>query len=132
MTVSHTRRLNLASRQFKADPYPFYAHLRAEAPVFRTILPNRQPAWLITRYDDGLAVLKDERLVKDRRNALSRERPAKPPWMPAFMCPLAQNMLDLDAPNHTRLRALVHQAFTPRRIEQLHARIQVLCDELLD
>ncbi|HJZ47214.1 MAG TPA: cytochrome P450, partial [Roseiflexaceae bacterium] len=130
--MSHTSRVNLASREFKADPYPFYARLRAEAPVFRTMLPNRQPAWLITRYDDALAMLKDERLVKDRRNALSRERPAKSPWMPAFMRPLARNMLDLDAPDHTRLRALVHQAFTPRRIEQLRARIQVLCDQLLD
>jgi cytochrome P450 len=130
--VSHTSRVNLASRQFKADPYPFYAKLRAEAPVYRTMLPYRQPAWLITRYDDALAVLKDERLVKDRRNVFTGERPARSPWMPAFMRPLAQNMLDLDAPNHTRLRALVHQAFTPRRIEQLRARIQILCDELLD
>src|SRR5262245_57564898 len=120
--MSHTSRVNLASRQFKANPYPFYARLRAEAPVFRTMLPYRQSAWLITRYDDALAALKDERLVKDRRNALSRERPANPPWMPAFMRPLAQNMLDLDAPDHTRLRALVHMAFTPRRIEQLRAR----------
>jgi cytochrome P450 len=124
--------VNLASPQFKADPYPFYARLRAEAPVFRTSLPDQRPAWLITRYDDALAVLKDERLVKDRRNALTGERPAKPPWMPTFMRPLAQNMLDLDAPDHTRLRALVHQAFTPRRIEQLRARIQILCDQLLD
>jgi cytochrome P450 len=130
--VSHTSRVNLASRQFKADPYPFYAKLRAEAPVYRTMLPYRQSAWLITRYDDALAVLKDERLVKDRRNVFTGERPAKSPWMPAFMRPLAQNMLDLDAPNHTRLRALVHQAFTPRRIEQLRARIQILCDELLN
>jgi cytochrome P450 PksS len=130
--MSQTSQLNLASRQFKANPYPIYAHLRAEAPVFRTILPTRQPAWLITRYDDALAVLKDERLVKDRRNALTGERPAKPAWMPAFMRPLAQNMLDLDAPDHTRLRALVHQAFTPRRVEQLRTRIQILCDELLD
>jgi cytochrome P450 len=130
--MSHTSHLNLASRQFKADPYPFYAKLRAEAPVFRTGLPDRRPAWLITRYDDALALLKDERLVKDRHNTLTGERPAKPPWMPAFMRPLAQNMLDLDAPDHTRLRALVHQAFTPRRIEQLRVRIQVLCDQLLD
>jgi cytochrome P450 PksS len=130
--MSHTSRVKLASRQFKADPYPFYTKLRAEAPVFRTSLPTRQPAWLITRYDDALAVLKDERLVKDRRNVFTGERPANSPWMPAFMRPLAQNMLDLDAPNHTRLRALVHQAFTPRRIEQLRTRIQILCDELLD
>lgn len=130
--MNHISRVNLASSQFKADPYPFYAKLRAEAPVYRTILPYRQPAWLITRYDDALAVLKDERLVKDRRNVLTDERPAKSPWMPAFMRPLAQNMLDLDAPDHTRLRTLVHMAFTPRRIEQLRTRIQALCNELLD
>ena len=43
---------NLASPQFKADPYPFYARLRVEAPVYRTVLPDRQVAWLVTRYDE--------------------------------------------------------------------------------
>ena len=124
--------VNIASREFKADPYPFYARLRAEAPVCRVALPGKQTAWLITRYDDVVAVLKDERLAKDKRNALTPEQASKQPWVPAMFKPLERNMLDLDAPDHTRLRALVHKAFTPRLIERMQERIQKLADELLD
>ena len=120
---------NLASPEFKANPYPFYARLRAEAPIFRTTLPSREPAWLVTRYDDAVALLKDDRLAKDRRNAIAPG--SKAPWVPAMLRPLAQNMLDLDAPDHTRLRGLVHKAFTARLIERLRERIQELCDDLL-
>jgi cytochrome P450 PksS len=123
---------NLASPHFKANPYPFYTRLRAEAPVYRTTLANRQVAWLVTRYDDALAVLKDERFVKNRLNATPVEQRANIPWVPGVFKPLARNMLDLDAPDHTRLRTLVHKAFTPRRIEQLRDRIQILCDQLLE
>src|SRR5438874_8498821 len=72
--------VNIASPQFKANPYPFYARLRAEAPVYRTMLPTREPAWLITRYDDVAALLKDERFVKDTANALTPEEAANQQW----------------------------------------------------
>jgi cytochrome P450 len=124
--------VNIASPEFKANPYPFYARLRAEAPVYRVTLPSKQTAWLITRYDDVVMALKDERFAKNKLNALTPEQAAKQPWVPAMFKPLERNMLDLDAPDHTRLRALVHKAFTPRLIEQMQERIQKLADELLD
>ena len=74
--------LNIASPEFKANPFPFYARLRSEAPVYRTILPDKQSAWLITRYEDVLAVLKDERFCKDRLRAKTSEQIKKQPWMP--------------------------------------------------
>jgi cytochrome P450 PksS len=46
--ASHRESVNIASPQFKANPFPFYARLRADAPVFRTVLPTGEPAWLIT------------------------------------------------------------------------------------
>jgi len=122
---------NIASPEFKADPYPFYARLRDESPVFRIELPTRQPAWLITRYDDVAVVLKDERFAKDRGNALSPGPAGKEPWVPGLFQPLTRNMLDVDPPDHTRLRQLVHKAFTPRLIERLRDRIQVLTEELI-
>ncbi len=131
MTRSTLEPLKLGSSAFKADPYPFYARLRAEAPVHRVSLPNRQTAWLITRYADVLATLKDPRLVKDRRNAINPEESSKEPWMPGFFQPLTQNMLDRDPPDHTRLRSLVHQAFTPRRVEHMRERVQVITEDLL-
>ncbi len=88
--------------------------------------------WLLTRYEDVNALLKDERFPKNRRNALTPEQLRKLPWVPPMFRPLERNMLDLDAPDHTRLRALVHKAFTPRLVEQMRARMQTLADELLD
>ena len=123
-TVDQIKAPDLASPQFKANPYPFYARLRAEAPVYRTKLANQQVS-LVTRYDDVLMVLKDERFAKDWL--------AKMPWALRLVGgPLYHNMLNMDPPDHTRLRTLVHKAFTPRLIERLRERIQSACDELLD
>jgi cytochrome P450 len=123
---------DLADPRFKANPHPFYTRLRADAPVFRVALPDRQIAWLVTRYDDVVATLKDPRLAKDPQNAQPIGRRRREPWVPGFARPLVRNMLDLDEPDHTRLRVLVQKAFTPRYVEQLSGRIQAICDQLLD
>ncbi|MDQ3498963.1 MAG: cytochrome P450, partial [Actinomycetota bacterium] len=123
---------DLASPAFKANPYPFYARLRAEAPVWRATLRDRRTAWLVTRYEDVARVLKDDAFAKDKLNAMDPEQRAKTPWVPGFLEPLERNMLDLDDPDHVRLRALVSKAFTPRLIERLRGRIEALCEELLD
>ncbi len=86
----------------------------------------------MTRYEDVARVLKDDTFAKDKLNAMDPEQRAKTPWVPGFLKPLERNMLDLDDPDHARLRALVSKAFTPRLIERLRGRIEVLCEELLD
>ena len=119
-------RVRIASPEFKANPYPFYARLRAEEPVYRVSMLQGETAWLVTRYDDVSMVLKDERFVKDPANALTPEQAAKRPWfrkMKLFKA-LQLNMLNQDPPNHTRLRALVNKAFTPRLVEQVRDRVQ--------
>jgi cytochrome P450 PksS len=122
---------NLAGAAFQADPFPFWARLRREAPVYRARLrlPGRRAAWLVTRYDDAVAALKDERLLKDPRTAF--QAGGKEPWVPAMLKPLQENMLDLDGADHARLRRLVQRAFTPRRVEEMRDRIQALCDRLM-
>jgi len=132
--VSSIAPVDVTDAKFKANPFPFYAQLRAEAPVFPVIvpMPTKQRAWLVTRYSDVLDVLKDTRFAKNPRNAMSPEQLKKRPWIPAMFKPLEQNMLDLDSPDHTRLRALVHKAFTLRLIEQMRDQIQALANELLD
>ena len=124
--------VDVTDATFKANPFPFYAQLRAEAPVYPVKLPTKQRGWLITRYDDVLNVLKDERFAKDPRNALTPAQLKKLPWVPPMFKALEHNMLDLDSPDHTRLRTLVHKAFTPRLIEQMRDQIQALTNELLD
>jgi cytochrome P450 PksS len=123
---------NIASPSFKANPYPFYARLRAEAPVYRITLPTREQAWLVTRYDDVATVLKDERFAKDTANALTPEQAARQPWFRKIFKAIRRNLLDLDPPDHTRLRALVSKAFTPRLVEQMRERVLALTNELLD
>jgi cytochrome P450 PksS len=123
--------LNLGSPEFKAGAYSYYARLRAEAPVHEVRLPGRQTAWLVSRYDDVLLLLKDERLAKDRHNAQGSRPFSRLPGMLGFLRALERNMLDLDAPDHTRLRGLVHTAFTPRLIERMRSRVEALSDELL-
>ena len=102
--------VNVVSREFKANPYPFYAQLRVEAPVYPLTIPVRGKAWYVTRYEDVLALVKDERFVKDTRNVSASEQTALPNWMPPFLRPIAQNMLSLDGEDHNRLRGLVHKA----------------------
>ncbi len=94
-------------------------------------MPDRRTAWLVTRYDDVTAVLKDERFIKDKLTAWQLGG-AEKPWVPAVFKPLFRNMLNLDPPDHTRLRVLVHKAFTPALVERMRPRIQALANELLD
>src|SRR5215470_6765640 len=121
----------IGTPKFKADPYPFYARLRSELPVCRVALPGKIDAWLITRYDDVFQALKDERLVKNKSTALTEDQRRKQQWMPKSFEPLTRNMLDLDAPDHTRLRGLVHKAFTPRLVESLRERVDLATTDLL-
>jgi cytochrome P450 len=123
--------VNIASPGFKANPFPFYARLRAEAPVYRMSLPTRETAWLITRYDDVALVLKDERFVKDTNNALTPGEVANQRWFRKVFKTLKRSMLNLDPPDHTRLRGLV-KAFSPKLVEQMHGRIEMLTNDLLD
>ncbi len=114
----------LAQPRFKANPYPFYARMRAETPVFRASAPFFGRGWVVTRYEDVVTVAKDDRFSMDLLPKLR--------WLPGFVKTLTRQMLSQDPPDHTRLRKLVSQAFTPRRIEALRGRIQAVCDELLE
>jgi cytochrome P450 PksS len=123
--------VDVTSSEFKANAYAYYARLRAEAPVHAVELPNGQTVWLVSRYDDVVALLKDNRLAKDRRNAAGSKPFSRLPGIFGFLQALESNMLDVDPPDHTRLRSLVHLAFTPRLVDGMRGRIESLADELL-
>ncbi len=124
--------IDITDPAFKADPFPTYSRLRSEHPVFPVRLPRAETAYLITRYDDVAAALVDERLLKNRRTALTPEQFRRGPKIPGFLSSLERGLLSLDGDEHDRLRVLVNQAFTPRRIEAMREQAQVLADGLLD
>lgn len=121
----------LRDPQLKADPYPVFARLRREAPVCRGRGVTRM-YWVVTRYDDVVTVLNDRRFVADRRNAPVPAATLIEKLVFRIYGPLLRNMLGSDNPDHARLRRLVQQAFTMRRVEQLRGRVEELTNEYLD
>ena len=92
---------------------------------------NGTIAWLVTRYEDGVAVLANTQFAKDPLRAKA-DQGSKPPWLPAPLRALSRTMLDLDGADHRRLRGLVQNAFTPRVVDALRPRIETIATELLD
>jgi cytochrome P450 len=113
-----------------ANPYPSYERLRSEDPVHWSPMME---VWVLTRYDDMVAVLTDNRWSADRRqtrNRFAAEAVRRQEEFGPFG--RTQTMLTSDPPLHTRLRRLVSKAFTPRMVEGLRPRVQEIVDELLD
>jgi len=127
--------LPLRSAGSLENPYPVYNLLRTVRPVMEVPVPgfSGPGVWLLTRYEDVHATLRDPRFSVDRMRApLIRENLDR---MPAFLRQSAQglrSMLVMDPPDHTRVRKLVNKAFTPRRVSALRERTVEIVGELLD
>ncbi len=118
-------------RQCLHDPYPFFARLREEDPVHWC---EPLHMWLVTRYDDVYQGLRDKTRLSTNREAMYTG-----PLLPENL-PRARPMIDhinkwllnVDQPDHTRMRKLVNHAFTPRLVARLVPRIEALVEKLLD
>src|SRR5919198_1375090 len=117
----------LRTTEGRTNPYPLYQRLRDLAPVYRS---DTARGWLLTRYDDCKAVLRDPGFEKryeqahDARSSHWRERPALV-WA-------GKTLLNLDGPLHTRLRRHVFRWFTRGSVEALRPTVEALTDSLLD
>ena len=110
--------------EFHANPYPLYRRLREEDPVHASPLG----VWVLTRYDDAVMILRDQRFGREGIAELLEARLGTTVARPAN----TRDMLFRDPPDHTRLRALVSRAFTPRVVEAMRPHIQEIVDGLLD
>ncbi|MFD5247394.1 cytochrome P450 [Amycolatopsis sp. NPDC058340] len=110
------------------DPYPNYAWLRENAPVSELYLPHRDgTTWLVTSYDLARACLTDRRLSNDDRNATGEAAPfGTGQWDPA------RGLLDLDRPEHSRLRGLVVGAFSAGAVERMRPMMTRVVEEAID
>ena len=122
---------NLMHPEVRANPYPFYAQLRSQDPVY---WDEEMGFWVLTRYADIASVYMDNRFSRAhglmsnfQRLSESQQRIAEPVYHS-----FSKTMFYADPPYHTHLRGLMNNAFTPRRVEQMRPYIQRVVDELLD
>lgn len=119
---------------FRADPQPFYDRLRTEEPVHRTPLGMV----VLSRYDDVATTLRSNDFSRDvEANAVESPDPVRQALRERRRARIAEGtaaktILNLDPPDHTRLRRLVSLAFTPSAVERLRPRVQQLVDDVLD
>jgi unspecific monooxygenase len=115
---------------FVADPYPVYDALRTRG---RVLWCEETGQWLVPHHTDVSALLRDRRLGRTYRHRFSDEefgRTPPPPEHEPFHTLNDHGMLDLEPPDHTRIRRLVSQAFTPRTVERLRPYVRSLAEEL--
>jgi cytochrome P450 PksS len=134
----------MALPAIERDPYNIFsphshadtallARMRRDDPVYSTTVPGWGTRhWFLTRYEECNNFLRDSRFGRDLHNKLPEhilEHWPKPPMSEQLV---ERHLLGVDPPDHTRMRGLVHKAFTPRVIQRLQDRVQEVADQLLD
>jgi cytochrome P450 len=116
---------------YQADPYPLYADLQQDTPVFYSPQYN---IWVITRYVDVSSALKQSALFSSGSSIQANVN--LPPSVAAVIetnnLSALKFMVETDAPVHTSIRRVINKAFTPQRIAQLEPQIRAITDELID
>ena len=112
------------------DPFGHFAEARAHCPVQRVRLADGHPAWVVLGYDAARHALNDPRISKDMLAALQDNGDVVAGGLPGPE--FSRHMLNVDPPDHTRLRRLVSRAFVPSRIAALESAIRGIARNLLD
>ncbi len=113
---------------FVVDPYPRYRELQ-ESPVLHQ---DAEGLWVLTRYADVQAAVRDPRLSSDPAHGDGPRAERRGRRVPLFSEGNARTMLTSDPPDHTRLRRLANRAFTPRAVERLRPWVGEMVTALLD
>src|SRR5438445_7265757 len=121
---------DFTSEAFFRDPQAGVAQLRAIGPAVATRFPIVGRVWVTTTYEAAARVLKDSTLFSLRKEG--GVLVGLPWWMPKFIATIANNMLTMDEPDHTRLRSIVDEAFRRRAIVAMEPRIRAIADGLAD
>jgi cytochrome P450 len=117
---------------FVADPYPVYQELRERGPLHYFDETNQ---WLIPRYEDVSLLLRDRRFGRTYLHVATHAemgRPEDAEEALPFWRLIRNGILDMEPPDHSRVRRLVAKAFTPRMVEGLRGRIRAYMDGLVD
>jgi len=130
-----TNKYEVFAHSVRSNPQAVYEEMRQNDPIWLghgPVTGNR--FWFFVEYDDVVAILRDQRFGKDVRQGLppqlvERFMPVEPD--PAWQA-INRHLLNLDQPDHTRVRNLVHKGFTRRNIQDLLPRIEAITSDLLD
>jgi len=117
---------------FIADPYPALNRLREATPIFWS---ERNQQWVLTRFADIAATLRDRRLGRDYSHRYTHAevgRPDPDPRWSSFAEHERWSLLCLEPPDHTRLRRLISKVFTPTAVAKLQPAIESFSEELID
>jgi len=122
------------SESFTQNPYPVFQNFREHSPIEHMIMPDGETAWMIFSYEAAVAALKDERFIKDASKLANEEADEeKAKQALAYQTSFFSNhLLEIDPPDHHRLRSLVQKAFTPRMVANLQPKIEAVTNDLLD
>ncbi|QPF89166.1 cytochrome P450 [Bradyrhizobium commune] len=123
-------RLDFTSEAFFRDPPKAIATLRASGPVVAARFPLVGDVWITTTHDAAAQVLKDGATFTLRKE--DGDVAGLRWWMPRLVRTIANNMLTMDEPDHTRLRSIVDEAFRRRAIVAMEPRIRAIADALAD
>src|SRR5262249_45202246 len=123
-----TARIDFTSQDFFRDPVTGVRRLRTAGPLVETRFPIIGKVWITTTYELAVRVLKDSETFTMRKEdgGLAGLRW----WMPAVVRTLANSMLTMDEPDHTRLRDIVDEAFRRRAILDMEPRILTIPADL--
>ncbi|GGE61088.1 cytochrome P450 family protein [Priestia taiwanensis] len=126
--------VDLCSAEFKHSSHEMYKEIRIHHPVCPVQFYLNKNAWLFTRYEDAMQMLKDPRISKDYHTASVEDEGEELLVAAGFEESeyLFNHMLNADPPNHTRLRAVSQKAFTPKAIARLEEKIRHIADDLLN
>lgn len=111
------------------DPFGHFAEARARCPVQKARLADGHPAWVVLGYDAARQAFNDPRISKDMLAALEDNGGVVAEGLPGPE--FSRHMLNVDPPDHTRLRRLVSRAFAPSRIAALEPAIRAIASDLL-
>ncbi|MCY4537357.1 MAG: cytochrome P450 [Chloroflexi bacterium] len=121
----------LTSDAFNENPYPVYNEMRAAAPVYWS---DAWGCWMLTRYQDITWTLQDYQTFTSLGRLTATMELPEPLWekVEPLVRHYSQGLINVDPPDHTRMRKLVHMAFTPRAIRKMETYVQDIVERLID
>lgn len=125
----HTPKVDFTDPEFIKNPFPVYAYMREKAPIKKVNFGNGQAFWMVTKYEDAIQIFKSPSFVKDLRK-LKPQDDVDSNMNNSML--FSHHLLNMDPPEHTKMKRLVQKAFTPKLVERMRPQIQKMANDLID